>query len=214
MKKAILSLMLASGVLILFCTCNKEDDKKVESGSFSDPRDGQTYKWVKIGNQVWMAENLNLVADDSWCHNNIIANCGQYGRMYTWDAVMNGASSSNATPSGVQGVCPAGWHVPSDAEWAQLINYVGSSSATKLKAKNGWSSDGNGTDDFGFSALPGSIRSDNGIFSGIGNYGYWWSSTENSSSHVLSWGMASSYVDVDRLNISKTSGFSLRCVQD
>jgi uncharacterized protein (TIGR02145 family) len=95
-----------------------------ETGIFTDSRDNQTYQWVKIGNQVWMAENLNFIVHLSWCYNDNETNCNSYGRLYTWPAAMAGALSSEANPSGIQGVCPPGWHLPSDAEWADLLGYV------------------------------------------------------------------------------------------
>jgi PKD repeat protein len=100
-----------------------------ETGIFTDSRDGQTYKWVKIGNQVWMAENLNWVPSNDYggwsgCYNNSASNCESYGRLYTWPSAMQGAGSSSSTPSGIQGVCPPGWHVPSHDEWTQLEQYV------------------------------------------------------------------------------------------
>ncbi|MCL2101916.1 MAG: hypothetical protein FWH22_09430, partial [Fibromonadales bacterium] len=133
------------------------------SGTFMDNRDDQIYKWVIIGSQVWMAENLNYNASGSLCHDNSTSNCDTYGRLYNWNTAMSNAASSNATPSGVQGVCPQGWHLPSDAEWGILVKYVdpnwtsdswdGNVSGTKLKANSSlWLFGGAGTDDHGFSA--------------------------------------------------------------
>jgi uncharacterized protein (TIGR02145 family) len=92
--------------------------------------DGNFYPSVIIGNQEWMAENLRVTRDASgnnitrYCYGNNTANCELYGGLYTWHTVMNGQSSSSGNPSGVQGICPTGWHVPSDAEWTQLVNYL------------------------------------------------------------------------------------------
>ncbi|MDR2728373.1 MAG: hypothetical protein LBB56_04515, partial [Chitinispirillales bacterium] len=113
--------------------------------SFTDTRNSQTYKTVKIGNQTWMAENLNYAGsggNTGVCYNSSSDNCSKYGRLYTWAEVMNGASSSLLNPSGVQGVCPVGWHVPSDAEWTILTDFVGGdlTAGTKLKSKTGWGS--------------------------------------------------------------------------
>lgn len=91
----------------------------------TDARDGQTYDVVCIGNQTWMAENLNYNTPGSYCYSNTAGNCATYGRLYEWNTAMNGASATNQNPSGVQGVCPAGWHVPSFSEWLELMTYVG-----------------------------------------------------------------------------------------
>jgi len=170
---------------------------KTYTGTFTDSRDGKTYKYAKIGTQTWMAENLNYNAEDSKCYSNSVANCSKYGRLYTWHTAMDVPSnyrgaSSNANPSGVQGVCPDGWHLPSDAEWAVLINFAGENAGTKLR-----SSIWNGADSYGFSALP----SGNGFaeghstdvdmagdekggvsiggYSGIGTASYWWTSYDS-----------------------------------
>jgi len=134
------------------------------SGTFTDSRNGQTYRTVKIGNRTWMAENLNFQTENSWCYDNNSANCSKYGRLYTWDAAMK--------------ACPSGWRLPSDNDWTALTNAVGSNAGTKLKSQTGWNDNGNGTDDFGFSALPGGSRSTDGSFDGVGSYGHWWSATE------------------------------------
>ncbi|MCL2100738.1 MAG: hypothetical protein FWH22_03365, partial [Fibromonadales bacterium] len=112
-----------------------------ESGSFTDSRDYKTYKWVKIGSQIWMAENLNYNANGSLCYNNQVSNCATYGRLYNWDMART--------------ACPSGWHLPSNAEWSILKDLVGSPTDTKLKATNGWPSSYSGTADYRFSALPG-----------------------------------------------------------
>jgi uncharacterized protein (TIGR02145 family) len=133
---------------------------------------------VKIGNQVWMKKNLNVTtASGSWCYGNNPANCDKYGRLYDWATAMNLPSSCNTSSCASQikakhrGICPEGWHVPTNAEWKTLTDFVGSPAGKKLKSKSG-----NGTDDFGFSALPGGNRG--GSFSLAELGGYWWSATE------------------------------------
>lgn len=113
----------------------------ISYGEFTDSRDGQIYKTVKIGNQVWMAENLNYNIDSlkSMCYNNSVDSCFKYGRLYNWSAANS--------------VCPQGWHLPTIDEWDTLVSYVGSGTAKiTLKSASGW--DKNGTNDFGFTALP------------------------------------------------------------
>ena len=111
-------------------------------GTLTDSRDGQTYKTVKIGDQVWMAENLNFETDSSYCYNDSAKYCAKYGRLYEWSAAME--------------ACPSGWHLPDTAEWRTLLDAAGGESiaGTMLKSTSGWNSDGNGTDDFGFTVLP------------------------------------------------------------
>jgi uncharacterized protein (TIGR02145 family) len=191
----------------------------VSNGTMTDSRDGQTYKTVEIGSQTWMAENLNYAGPSNnigLCYDSDPANCADYGRLYTWSEAMNGASSSSLTPSGVQGVCPAGWHLPSDAEWTTLTDFVGgySTAGTKLKSQTGWNYDGNGTDDYGFSALPGGYGY-GGYFSNAGNLGgFWWSATEGDAVLARYRGM---YYYGEGVNSDwnyKTSSYSVRCLQD
>jgi uncharacterized protein (TIGR02145 family) len=189
--------------------------KEPTSGTFTDARDGNVYNWVKIGNQVWMAENLNYtpVGGNSWCYNNITTNCNTLGRLYDWATIMNGDLSSTANPSGVKGVCPTGWHLPSDAEWTQLENYVGVEAAGyKLKATSGWwPSDG--TDEFGFKALPGGVYYMDGIFEGLLD-GFWWSATEASSSTAMIRSLFYTDYVLGIGSSNKGYGYSVRCVRD
>jgi uncharacterized protein (TIGR02145 family) len=113
-----------------------------EKNTLTDTRDGKVYRTVKIGDQVWMAENLNFETDSSYCYNDSAEYCAKYGRLYRWTAAMD--------------ACPSGWHLPDLAEWKTLLAAVGGDSiaGTKLKSTSGWNSDGNGTDDFGFTVLP------------------------------------------------------------
>lgn len=170
--------------------------------TFTDPRDQKTYKYVTIGKQVWMAENLAYKPSNGnyWAYNNYEGNVAKYGYLYDWQTAKN--------------VCPTGWHLPSDAEWDQLTGFVGSNVGNKLKAKSGWSSNGNGTDDYGFSALPGGGRYYDGYFYGIENFGRWWSSTEYSTSNAWGRSMSYSYSYVYRGYNLKSWGFSVRCVRD
>ena len=212
-----------------------------ETGTVTD-YDGNTYNTVKIGNQWWMAENLKVTyypdgteiqlveANSAWdtldytdiayCYyDNSSANGDTYGALYTWEAVMNGSVSSSSNPSGVQGVCPDDWHVPSDAEWAELVDYLGGESVAggKLKEKGNthWISHNNeATNESGFTALPGGYRYGTGNFVNIGKYGFWWSSTESSSG--TAWGRLLGYYYriIYRYYDYNEGGFSVRCVRD
>jgi uncharacterized protein (TIGR02145 family) len=184
--------------------------------SFTDSRDGKSYRIVTIGGKQWMAENLNYETSNSWCYGGTASNCDKYGRLYTWNAAMGGASSSSKNPSGVQGACPSGWHLPSRQEWDQLMTSVGGSSTAgkKLKSQTGWYDNGNGTDDYGFSALPGGYRYTDGSFGAAGNYGSWWSATEYDSGIAYRRFM---YYDGDYVvddGYDKDIGYSVRCLRD
>jgi uncharacterized protein (TIGR02145 family) len=184
-----------------------------------DSRDGKIYKFVLIGSQTWMAKNLNydVPGDDADVCKSTSADCEIYGRVYNWATAMNSSVSSTAVPSGVQGVCPTGWHLPSDAEWDALINEVGNSSG-KLKSSTGWNTSTTygtpvvGTNNYGFSALPGCYP---GSISCNGDSGYWWSATEdNDINKAWYWSIYYLNPPVSRYSSNKTSLYSVRCVKD
>ncbi|MCD4729535.1 MAG: hypothetical protein K8R74_02965 [Bacteroidales bacterium] len=199
-----------------------------------DSRDLQNYNTVKIGNQCWMAENLNIGAMiigsnnqannstiEKYCLGNSTANCDTYGGLYQWDEMME-----YSTTPGVQGICPTGWHVPTDTEWCTLENEVDagtvSCSATgwrgidaggNLKSTTYWSSPNTGaTNSSGFTGLPGGCRHSSG-FSSLGNWAYFWTSNENISQ---GWDRTLTYDSalVGRWPDGKTFGFSVRCLKD
>ncbi len=186
--------------------------------------DGNVYTTVKIGNQVWMAENLRSThysdgtpipgVDANYNNANYVAT---YGRLYTWSAAMRGSSSSSTNPSGVQGVSPAGWHIPSAAEWNQLFDYLGGGSVAGGKLKRSgtvlWFSPNTGATNLsGFSALPGGWGSYL-----IGNGAYFWSATEyegytpNAYYCQLDYNSEVAYLHGDG---NKLGGVSIRCVKD
>ena len=182
---------------------------------------GQNYEAVLIGTQTWMAENLNYNASGSRCYGDNTGGdsqnrCGTYGRLYNWATAMGGSASSSANPSGVRGVCPPNWHLPSDAEWTALTTAVGgeSTAGTKLKANSSLWSTNTGTDEFGFSALPGGGGFSDGSFSDVGYYGYWWSATESSASYAYIRSMNYYNAYVNSYDDDKAYLFSVRCVQD
>ena len=172
MKRFSFALILA----LMFAACGKDTDSAsgegISGSVLTDSRDGRTYKTVTIGAQTWMAENLNYETASSYCYGDSPANCTKYGRLYTWAAAMDSAGtwSSNGKGCGykktcsptypVRGVCPEGWHLPSKNEWETLFAAVGGKlvAGSKLKSTSGWYKNGNGTDDFGFSALPAGYR--------------------------------------------------------
>ena len=215
MKKILLG-FIALG-LITFVSC---------STSITDA-DGNTYTSVIIGEQEWMVENLRTtkyadgtpipnVTDSNqwrdlktgaWCNyeNDSSQYEATYGKLYNWYAVETGK------------LCPTGWHVPTDAEWTVLTDYLAAnghsgSEGTALKSTSGWNSDGNGTDAYGWLALPGGGRWSFG-FGGIGS-GNWWSSSDNSPGHAWLRYMESSSDTVARGDGNKWDDFSVRCLRD
>ncbi len=189
--------------------CRTDSVDTCEYGTLTDERDGQTYKTVKIGDQVWMAENLNYryiqqTAEEdssSYCYNDAPANCAKYGRLYRWSAALV--------------VCPEGWHLPTQVEWKALFDAVGghSTAGIMLKSTEGWINNGNGSDAYFFSALPAGYRYYNGVFNYEGDIAYFWSSTERNSNDAYSM-----YLDYGNDNAVfysyKNSGFSVRCLMD
>jgi uncharacterized protein (TIGR02145 family) len=189
---------------------------------FTDSRDGKGYTAITIGSQTWMAENLNYDISGSVCYEGRDANCEKYGRLYNWSTATGGASGSSLSPSGVQGACPVGWHLPSDDEWTELMDYIGgvSTAGKKLKAMSGWNNggfagvDGNGTDEYGWSALPGGLGASGNYFDAVGNHGHWWSATEGVAYYARRWSMSYDYESVSWGNGERATLFSVRCVQD
>lgn len=209
--------------------------EETTNGTFTDTRDGNEYNWVQIGDQVWMAENLAYLPSVTGSQTTpyyyvygyngtdvnaakATANYTTYGVLYNWPAAMAGSASSTTNPSGIQGVCPAGWHLPSDAEWTELTNYLTSYAGGKLKetGTTHWNSPNTGaTNETGFTALPGGRRNYGGSFSYVGNYGYWWSATESSTGYAWYRAMDYSYSSVSRAyNLGNGLGFSVRCLRD
>lgn len=200
------------------------------TGNLTDSRDGQTYKTVTIGSQIWMAENLNFKTDSSFCYNNEETNCTKYGRLYTWAAAMDsvGSWSSNGKGCGysktcsptypVRGVCPEGWHLPSEDECNTLFTAVGGSSTagTKLKSTSerfGYRY-GYSTDAFGFSALLAGFKGYNVIYYEKDYYAYFWSSTESGSYNAYYMRIAYNNDDVTLSDVvDKNRGLSVRCLK-
>jgi len=181
--------------------CANRNETMKEYGSVTD-KGGKTYKTVVIGEQTWMAENLDYEVEYSKCYNNDSGNCEKYGRLYDWLAAME--------------VCPNGWHLPSDAEWSKLINFIDTTTLAfnmaggKLKATSA-----NGVDNYGFSALMGGCLY-NGSFADVSATGYWWSATQSSVSNAYARYMyrSSGGGTVMSGNNAKTNSFSVRCVKD
>jgi len=222
--------------------------------SFADPHDCKVYTTVLIGTQCWMAQNLNvgtMIAGsgnqnntgtiEKYCYSDLESNCTMYGGLYQWAEVvqyLNGATNTtswNPVPTGnVQGICPTGWHLPTDAEWTTLTTYVSSQTAYQcnsnvayiaksMAATTNWTTytgtciigdnlaANNAT---GFTALPGGYRRDNGTFDAVTDYGFWGSSTELSAANAWGRGLGYGSAFVYRDGSSKSDGFSVRCLRD
>ena len=201
--------------------------------------DGNTYKTIQIGTQVWMAENLkatkyndgtaipHITVNATWAaattgaysdYSNTPANSATYGRLYNWYAVDNNAATKVASNGG-KNVCPTSWHVPTDAEWTTLTTNLGEESVAGGKLKETgtthWTSPNPGaTNETGFTALPGGNRYNDGAYGHIGGNGCWWSSTGDSTADAWVRYMGFLSSNVYRSNLNKLNGYSVRCVRD
>ena len=212
----------------------------IDYGTMTDSRDGKVYRTVKIGDQVWMAENLNFDPgqggsgedkyDWSWCYDNEPKKCDVAGRLYTWAAAIDsvklatdtknpqdcGDGKKCALPDTVYGICPPGWHLPSKAEFGTLLTVMGgqSTASNVLKSQSGWAESKNGTDAFGFSALPVGGWAPLYGFYLAGNGAYFWSATGFDADYAEHLG-----IDYDKENTFldfayKHGGSSVRCMKN
>ena len=194
-----------------------------------DSRDGKTYATVGIGTQTWMAENLNYEYKNgnsvygNWCYRDSTKYCAQYGRLYSWAAAMDSVTTGcgkdktcSASAGRVQGVCPDGWHLPSEAEWNTLFATVdGSKTAgTMLKSSTGWENNGNGENAVGFSALPSGIRNNGGGFGDAGNKARFWSASEHAAYYARYMSLSDSNATATLSDQNKRWAHAVRCVQD
>ena len=227
----------SSSSVTLATPCKTDSTNTCEYGELVDDRDGQTYKTVKIGDQWWMAENLNYaylqptkdLDSSSFCYNDSAEYCEKYGRLYLWSAAAMdsaGTWSTNGKGCGygktcsptypLRGVCPKGWHLPSKTEWETLIIAVGGSSEAGdvLKSRSGWNNFGPGSAAFGFSAPPAGLRSSNGNYYYDGDNATFWSSTEYDSYEAFRVSMSRNLPYVGVYGGTKGDVFSVRCVKD
>jgi len=228
MKKQLakLALTAALGLALTLLACEDKEKKQTPAATqqpsqeaaattFTDPRDSKTYKTVKIGEQVWMAENLNYEAEGSRCYDDKPANCKKYGRLFDWGMAKT--------------ACPSGWKLPDTADWNKLAKTVGGKlryehiwtfwddASKTLKSKSEWVGNDNGTDDFGFSALPSGGLELNGDgeeldFDNVGNRTAWWTATELD---VYEFYIV--YIYKENAGVGTSLGgalFSVRCIQN
>lgn len=205
---------------------------EIQYDSIFDERDGQVYKTVKIGEQVWMAQNLNYETVNSWCGGGLYwseGDCAIFGRLYTWADAIDSVKFASDTlnpqncgyygwpctlPEKVQGICPTGWHLPSRAEWGILIRFAGGRDpgGPKLMSLIGWCS--YATDDFGFSALPSGSRNENGYFGGNTPGASFWSSYQDGEDFAFHTILSGIDMSVIQFSFPKDYGFSVRCIKD
>ena len=184
---------------------------------------------VTIGKQVWMTKNLDVSTfrngdpipeaktneawkaagenkQPAWCYyDNDPKNGTKYGKLYNWYAVND-----------PRGLAPAGYHIPTDAEWTVLTDYLGGVgiAGKKMKSTSGWDENGNGTNSSGFSGLPGGTPDDHGPFATIGKFGYWWSATEYDTNYAFTRSLSYNDDDLYRSHPGKGTCLSVRCVKD
>ena len=223
--------IMKSGIVVGMYDVNTQVDSVIfykpdvqPGNTFIDPRDGNIYQLVTIGTQVWMAENLRYLPSvvgpttssktdpyyyvydydgTNMAEAKATANYNTYGVLYNWPAAVVS--------------CPAGWHLPSDAEWTVLTDYLGGIAVAGGKLKETgtahWNEPNEGaTNETGFTALPGGDRNYTEVFTDIGNFGYWWSSLENTTDYAWYRGMRYTGSNVFENYYFKRNGFSVRCV--
>ena len=228
------TLYLTNGNFVIIPGISAAQPKPTSSyGPNISDNDGNTYKTVYIGTQQWMAENLkvtkyndgtsipNISDNTQWSnlttgawsyYNNDVANNAKYGKLYNWYAV-------SPTTNGNKNVCPTGWHVPTDAEWTVLTDYLGGENVAGGKMKEvgttSWNSPNtDATNTSLFTGLPGGSRGYGGDYGSIGSYGIWWSSTELNTSFAWYRYLSNFFGNADRLNAYKKNGLSVRCLRD
>ena len=225
--------MFANDVLIypaIFTTCGD---------SFTDTRDGQIYNTILIGSQCWITKNLNIGTMingteemsnngeiEKYCYDNNTSNCDEYGGLYQWNEMMQ-----YTTAQGVQGVCPEGWHIPTDEEWKILEGTVdsqysvgdpiwdntgwrGFDAGFNLKSSSGWYNNGNGSNNFWFTILPSGYRIADGNFTSLSNSALFWTSSENNSSNSWFRQLDNGFDNMYRYLNNNGAGLSVRCLKD
>ncbi|MBN2214970.1 MAG: hypothetical protein JW723_12070 [Bacteroidales bacterium] len=191
-----------------------------ETDSLTDARDNQKYLIVKIGDDWWMAENLNYSDTGSVYYDNDSAEWAEtYGRLYTWTSMMKGATSSNTYPSGVQGVCPSGWHVPSNAEWDTLVSNLGGTaaagSALKETGNDNWEDQNeDATNESGFTARPAGQVSPGMVSSEKGLNAFFWTTWQSDLLNAYSIKLTNTDGTVTNTAQPKAGHYSVRCMKN
>lgn len=213
-------------LFVILSGCNKYE------GNINTVRDieGNVYKTVMIGTQVWMAENLKVTKyndgtpvplvtnSTSWSNSTFQGYCWYNNNEAALGKIFGGLYNYFALSTARQ-ICPDGWHVPSETEWEALIIYLGGDSIAGGKLKEAdtihWIKPNTGaTNSSGFTALPGGYRSFNGTFTSMGKNGCWWSATESSATEACYVCLGNGIISISRTTAAKTNGFSVRCMKD
>lgn len=235
MKFQHINLLILFAVIALVSACNKEDGNgdmnasereshSCNSNGIVDPRDNQEYQVIQIGAQKWFIENLRYAGSiteannvnawttngdneqAAWCYyDDNPNNNASYGKLYNWFAVAN------------ESLCPPGWHIPTNNEWIELVDFLGGIFAAggKMKALTGWDDPNEGaTNESCFSGLPAGSRDENGNFGHLGSIGYWWTNTQNGSNFALDYSLANHSSALVQNSNFKRYGLSCRCVED
>ena len=205
--------------------------------------DGNVYKTVQIGTQLWMAENLKtthysdglpvpaisdsadwdaLTINDkayTWYNNDSTTYAETYGALYTWAAAMRGAPGSSTSPSGVKGICPEGWHLPSLAEWETLIDFLGGADIAggpmKESGTTHWLAPNFGaTNESGLTGLPAGYRYFDGSFTGLYYFTYWWATNGGNGSYAFRASLGYENAGIRLFERRKDMGYSVRCLKD
>ena len=204
--------------------CRAQNAAAFKYGSFKDERDGQTYHTVKIGNQVWMAENLRYKANNSYAPNGEEENVETFGRLYTWTTALNIPDEFTEKPTAedvalyekiqdknFQGLAPEGWHIPSNMEWEQLMaNLALNSEGNELRSACIWHNPG--SDSLGFFALPAGYRFGNGNYCHFGDRARFWSKDEYGKSNAFRLSITNESVDIE--GVYRSDALSIRCVKN
>jgi uncharacterized protein (TIGR02145 family) len=223
-----ITITAAGGNPVVNVTITQADAPQWNCGqSIADARDGKNYNTIQIGTQCWMSKNLNIgnriagtteqtnnATIEKYCYDNSETNCDVYGGLYQWDEMMG----YSTTPS-IQGICPIGWHLPTDADWTELTTYLGGESVAGGKMKetgttHWWIPNTGATNSSGFSGLPGGYRYIDFSFQYLGYYGIFWSSTEYSSTNAYYRHLTDDLADVTRTYDPKGYGLSIRCLNN
>jgi uncharacterized protein (TIGR02145 family) len=195
-----------------------------DSSVYTDARDGQSYRTIRIGSQRWMARSLNYKVDSSFCYVDAADSCAKYGRLYPWQVAM-AIDTSYAHKIWLgdtlrdtlhhQGVCPAGWRMPSAGDWKKLVQTAGNShddsAAIRLKAATVWSTPG--IDAYGFGALPSGQRGADKIFQQLGGFFDIWTTAESGASQARNAYLQNANTTTLGAS-SKAQAFSVRCLLD
>jgi uncharacterized protein (TIGR02145 family) len=215
--RSVIRVFCMMGLLfVALSSCNSIEEITDYDGTFIDGRDSTEYPYVTIGTQTWMAENLRIKLKDTigaWCYNSAEGNCDTYGRLYNWSKAMI--------------ACPAGWHLPTDAEWKKLEIFTGMTASNAdsigwritgsvgigLKARKGWNSGGNGENTVRFSAIPSGIF-EKSEYSFIGDIASFWTSTYVNETHAFGRALVYHAEGIYRWKYEKESGFSVRCIRN